>query len=609
MSNNMPPREAAHFKQDPWITRPEVPDDVYTNRTEFLDYFYRAALNAANRRTMSIVLLGQRRMGKTEIFRRVVNRLFFEQDPTDPKAVVPVYYSFPDEVKDRWEFSEKYLENFIRHYIAFYAQDPQIISEGIRRIELQDLMNDSKKTHPYPRMLEYLHKWYDYILRKDMATPEEFVVQIPRKISDIEESTIVMFLDEFQNVRLPLDGFSVAGYMQHAVESNTCPHFVTGSTMSILANEIIGRGSLFGRFWSKPIKKLSAYWGTELVKRSAVSYGATVSELMAPVVAERCGGNPFYISAVVRQSVEIERPLVDEDALSTVLAVDLSSGFIWAELYEQVIRWIERINEQSITKWVLYLSTFGEGDEINPDYIQEELRRREGKEVPIEEIREVLIRLSRGDLLEHSGIGYWFRKIDDPILLEFLKVWGQVYVEGQHQGRVHNELSNRYQRMARRFHEYKGYLAEVFMSQVLLNNQNRSKKPFPGHFFNSDDDITLDTVLFYLHHRVSLGSGKNKEVDIIAAFGDGMWVCQSKWETTRRTGIETLHILIEQTQLVEEMFDPLSTQMWLFAHEGLTDDAEELARAEGIYWSTREQLDGLLQYLDLRPLPDLDDDM
>ena len=74
-------------------------------------------------------------------------------------------------------------------------------------------------------------------------------------------------------------------------------------------------------------------------------------------------------------------------------------------------------------------------------------------------------------------------------------------------------------------------------------------------------------------------------------------------------GIGIVETLITQTQLVDEMFDLLSTQMWLFAHEGLTDEAEELARAEGIYWSTREQLDGLLQYLDLRTLPNLDDDL
>ncbi len=47
----------------PWVVKPIVPDEVYTDREEFLDYFYKAALDAAGRRTMSTVLLGQRRMG------------------------------------------------------------------------------------------------------------------------------------------------------------------------------------------------------------------------------------------------------------------------------------------------------------------------------------------------------------------------------------------------------------------------------------------------------------------------------------------------------------------------------------------------------------------
>ena len=84
----------------PWIVKQIVPEDVYTDRTEFLDYFHEYALKAATRRTMSTVLLGKRRMGKTEIFKRVVNRLFFEQDPKSPDAVVPVYFSFPEQQMD-----------------------------------------------------------------------------------------------------------------------------------------------------------------------------------------------------------------------------------------------------------------------------------------------------------------------------------------------------------------------------------------------------------------------------------------------------------------------------------------------------------------------------
>jgi hypothetical protein len=64
----------------PWAIKPLVPEEVYTDRSEFLAYFFQAALKAQTRRTMSTVLLGQRRMGKTEIFKRVVNRLFFEKE-------------------------------------------------------------------------------------------------------------------------------------------------------------------------------------------------------------------------------------------------------------------------------------------------------------------------------------------------------------------------------------------------------------------------------------------------------------------------------------------------------------------------------------------------
>jgi len=40
-----------------WVVRPIVPEEVYTDREEFLGYFHKAALAAAKRRTISTVLL------------------------------------------------------------------------------------------------------------------------------------------------------------------------------------------------------------------------------------------------------------------------------------------------------------------------------------------------------------------------------------------------------------------------------------------------------------------------------------------------------------------------------------------------------------------------
>ena len=520
--------------------------------------------------------------------------------------MVPVYYTFSDEEQEPLVFAKKYLENFMRYYFAFHTQRPEVIRDTMAVDRLLEEMAAVRTSHPTIKGLGRLLSWYESLRNGYMTIPQQDAVEIPRRISDVDDSTIVVFLDEFQNTRLPQYNFSIVGYMKEAVESNTCPHFVTGSAMSILAREILGRGALFGRFDSDPIGPLSEYWGAELGIRAARFYGAAVSPLMAPVVADRCGGNPFYIVALVRQAAKLGSALVDEETINSVLAVDISSGFIWAELYEQVNGWIERINEHGITKWILYLCALQEEPRISLERIQRELKAKEGRDVSLDTIRDILIRLSRGDLLEYRELGGWFHKVDDPILVEFLKVWGRIDVEGQNPNQVRSELDDSYRKLKRRFHEYEGYLAEIFMAQVLLSNQDRRKQPLPGDFFNSLEAIELPRLLHYLNHRVRLSSGKNREIDILAAFGGVTWVCQSKWVTTQKVGAAVVRELLEQAQAVQEEYNPISIRLWLFAHEGLTQDAEILVKQEGILWSNRAQLDGLLRYLGLRTLPTLD---
>ena len=586
-------------KNAPWVVKPLVPKEVYTDRTEFLEYFYEAALKAATRRTMSTVLLGQRRMGKTEIFKRVVNRLFFGQDPRDPNAVVPVYYSFPDKQLDERDFAKEYLENLMCYYVGFYTSQPKLVSRRTEGDELLQLVEESRSLYPFTEMLDLLLTKHQTVVR-GTHLPAKTALWTPRLISDIDDSTIVMFLDEFQNTRLPQYDFDVVGWMQEAVESPTCPHFVTGSAMSILAREIIGRGALFGRFDSEVIKPMSGYYGAELALKAAQYYHAQVPELMAPVVTERCGGNPFYITAVVRQAAKQQKPVVDEEALNELLAVDLSSGFIWGELSDQVNRWIERLNEYGITKWILYLSALEEGDRLDVERIQRELEAREGTRVPLDTIRDVLVKLSRGDLLEYLELGGWFRKVKDPILLEFLRVWGRIEVEGQNQERVTAEIVRRYRKLKHRVAEYKGYLAEVFMAQVLWEAQRQA---LPGRLFNSKTGVQMPHRFIYVRRRMRLGAGAGREIDVLGDAGGEVWVCQSKWWVEDRVGVKALENLVRQGEIVQQDMDPPTLRLWMFANSGLTPEAEEYAAERGILWSAREEFDALLTHLGLRPLP------
>jgi len=154
-------------------------------------------------------------------------------------------------------------------------------------------------------------------------------------------------------------------------------------------------------------------------------------------------------------------------------------------------------------------------------------------------------------------------------------------------------------------HEYQGYLAEVFMAQVLLNSQDQQKQPFPGHFFNSPTDIKMGWPVIYVRHRQRLQSGQGQEIDLLAAIGTERWVCQSKWVTTNKVGVAVVEGLLAQAAAVHADFELSTVRCWLFAYAGLTAEAEALARQEGVLWSNREQLDGLLTYLGLRTLPTL----
>jgi len=584
-----------------WVIRPQVPDEVFTDRAEFLEYFYKSALETANRRTMSTVLLGQRRMGKTEIFIRVINRLFWEQDHLDPQAVVPVYYKFEDKATDELTFAIRYVENFIRWYGAFRLRDPNVLSKDyVSQDNLAEFITSKVKL---PERAARTFNLLRFFKENKVTLPDQAAVSQLREVSDWDDSSIVVFLDEFQNARLPQYNFDVVGYYQFAVESNTCPHFVTGSAMSILAKEILGRGSLFGRFSSEPIEPLTTYWGAELALKVAHYYQAQVSEEMAPVLAERCNGNPFYITAVVRQTAKRREVLNSEDTLNKILAVDLSSGFIWAELHDQVTRWIERVNEYGITKWVLYLSALGDEEEIHPERIQSELWERDRMKVSIEKVREVLIKLSRGDLLDYKEFGNWFAKIDDPILLEFLRVWGKIEVERRNRGGVEYELYGRYQQLKRQISEYKGYLAEVFMSQVLWSGQN---KTLVGRLFHCPVEIKMPWRFIFINYRARLGSGEGQEIDVLAAASDSeVWVCQSKWQVNSKVGVNVLEMLLAQGEVVKQVMTPFTLRLWLFAYSGLTAEAEQMATERGILWSTLAELNELLVQLGLRQLPQL----
>jgi len=92
---------------------------------------------------------------------------------------------------------------------------------------------------------------------------------------------------------------------------------------------------------------------------------------------------------------------------------------------------------------------------------------------------------------------------------------------------------------------------------------------------------------------------------VVGAGGGYNWVCQSKWVKGKPMGLSVVQELLEQSEVVRKNLDAITMTAWLFAHEGLTPEAENLAESEGVLWSTIHDFNGLLEHVGLRKLPEL----
>ena len=89
--------------------------------------------------------------------------------------------------------------------------------------------------------------------------------------------------------------------------------------------------------------------------------------------------------------------------------------------------------------------------------------------------------------------------------------------------------------------------------------------------------------------------------------GKERWVCESKWWQERKVGQTEIQSLIRKGEAVkEEAGKGLQIlRLWFLGHNGFTKEAEYLMKEKGMFWSTRDDLNGLLQLVGLRQLPDI----
>ena len=72
-----------------------------------------------------------------------------------------------------------------------------------------------------------------------------------------------------------------------------------------------------------------------------------------------------------------------------------------------------------------------------------------------------------------------------------------------------------------------------------------------------------------------------------------------------KSGVKVVRRLLEQGEEVRRREEAIlrRLRLWLFAHDGVSGEAKRLLEQHGVLWSSRAELDGLLEAVQLRKLP------
>jgi len=376
---------------------------------------------------------------------------------------------------------------------------------------------------------------------------------------------------------------------QWAVEGRQCPHFVTGSAVRLINQEVLGTGALFGRFRYIEFPPMENVYGLELVEKLAFKYGLTIPEPVAGYVVTRCGGNPFYIRCVVMQATEQRLPGVDsEQAVNNLIAHEITHGQIWRDWGSQLQRYFEQINSYYISKRILFYAARYEDERVVPEDIAATVKR------PVEEVNDVLRQLAFAEMIDARG-GNIFYNVKDPLLRDFIKSQYEMDVEGEPWKRVYTELLKEYESLRGKYADLVGTLVEARLAVLLNRFDGRTA---PGRLFHVEGEVQLPRFEFVGDTKVKPLGEREYQIDLVGNCRQGYdfsaWVVEIKhWK--KRVPADVVEKFVAAYTALAQETKLVGVVPWLVNKGGFTQGAIEMMKQHSIYYSGAAEINELLR--------------
>jgi serine/threonine-protein kinase RsbW len=266
----------------------------FFGRAETLAGLSRRVLQSGKVISQSVVLSGPRGVGKTELLNQLFGSLFWRQE-----MVAPFYYAVNPAMLSAAAFSKNYLTRYICQRLAFEKKEQSLLNlDGLSIDSVSALVEEREAAWAREILSRYIQNAGDPFDALYIA------LSAPHQSALATGMPVAILIDEFHRLKnLHIDGLPdprLVSLFEVPMSLRKTSYVVTGNAPEI--HEMPVTNGL-ERILLQPLEPEVASSSVVSLLRTYGAKGAAPQLLL-----RHLGGNPFYLTCVIRTACEKQNP-------------------------------------------------------------------------------------------------------------------------------------------------------------------------------------------------------------------------------------------------------------------------------------------------------------
>ncbi len=392
-----------------------IPGDLFFDRRDEILSLLELFSRVPDYPVQSCVLLGPRRVGTSEMIKRVFKELFLNQD-----RILPFYYRFERLYSDPLRFAQEYLSSMIHQYMAFREKDPSLLGSRMTSFQSTKKMAEGHSDSVLHRLME---EYEEAVEDPDRTGLVLLALQAPEILAGHSTGCAGVLLDHFHlifRMRWP-NCRPLFELFPGVMESRKAPHLFTGLS-GILERDYLGTESMAGQVRRMSLRGMNSEKALITFLGLCERYRVEADREIVKEEIDRFHGIPFYMLCVVRRAQHERITLTRPGVLRDLYFQEISSGEI-AFYFDTIFN---HCCNGPFTKRdairILTLAPLKEGRTLRIEEVAKRVF------MDLSRVRGIIAGLDASGLLREN-YGMVVRS-DDPVLADFLRVAHDFWLRG-----------------------------------------------------------------------------------------------------------------------------------------------------------------------------------